>query len=135
MPFAGRHAFLRIFLMNSSIFIILLASAAPALAQSNSEIGYDRGSLGYEALVSNQNDLALAQLTKSRAVPNTDPAKLINLGRAYQRLGNAELAEQSFTAALNCKDEMDLVLADGREMNSRKAAKLALKELKTNKAQ
>ncbi len=121
--------------MRIAVTVLLLASAAPTLAQPNSEIGYDRGSLGYEALVSNQNDLALSQLTTSRAVPNTDPAKLINLGRAYQRLGNIELAEQSFSAALNCKDEMDLVLADGREMRSRKAAKLALKELKANKAQ
>ena len=121
--------------MRIALSILLVATAAPALAQSNSEIGYDRGSLGYEALVSNRNDLALEQLTKSRAVPNTDPAKLINLGRAYQRLGDLALAEQSFTAALNCKEEMDLLLADGREMSSRKAAKLALKELKASKAQ
>ena len=121
--------------MRIVITALLLTSAAPVLAQSNSEIGYDRGSLGYEALVSNQNDLALTQLTKSRAVPNTDPAKLINLGRAHQRLGNIDLAEQSFNAALNCKEEMDLLLADGREMNSRKAAKLALKELKAIRAQ
>lgn len=53
----------------------------------------------------------------------------------YQCLGNIDLAEQSFTAALNCKEEMDLVVADGREMSSRKGAKLALKELKANKAQ
>lgn len=121
--------------MRIALTVLMLASAAPALAQSNSEIGYDRGSLGYEALVTNQNDLALTQLTRDQAVPNTDPAKLINLGRAYQRLGKIDLAEQSFTAALNCKEEMDLLLADGREMNSRKAAKLALKELKASKAQ
>lgn len=121
--------------MRFALTVLLLATAAPTLAQSNSEIGYDRGSLGYEALVSNQNALALEQLTINRAVPSTDPAKLINLGRTYQRLGNFSLAEQSFTAALHCKDQMDLVLADGREMSSRKAAKLALKELKASKAQ
>ncbi len=119
--------------MRIAIAALLIATAGPVLAQSQYEIGYDRGSLGYEALISNQNDLALAQLTKSRTVPDTDPAKLINLGRAYQRTGDLSLAEEAFTAALNCKEEMDLVLSDGREMSSRKAARLALKQLKASK--
>ena len=121
--------------MRISLATLLIATAAPVVAQPSYEIGYDRGSLGYEALISNQNDLALEQLTKGRTVPNTDPAKLINLGRAYQRAGDLTLAEEAFTAALNCKDEMDLVLSDGREMGSRKAARLALKQLKANKTQ
>lgn len=121
--------------MRVALAALLIATAAPVLAQPNIEIGYDRGSLGYEALISNQNDLALDQLTKSRKVPNSDPAKLINLGRAYQRAGDLYLAEQSFMAALNCKDEMDLVLSDGREMSSRKAARLALKQMKATKTQ
>lgn len=121
--------------MRIAIAALLIATAGPVFAQPSFEIGYDRGSLGYEALISNQNDLALEQLTKNRTVPNTDPAKLINLGRAYQRAGDLSLAEEAFTAALNCKDEMDLVLSDGREMSSRKAAKLALKQLKASKTQ
>lgn len=112
---------------------MMLVSASPAVAQAEFEIGYDRGSLGYEALVSNQNKLALEQLARDRSVPNTDPAKLINIGRAYARLGNVARAEEAFTAALNCKEEMDLVLSDGREMNSRKAARLALKQLHAGK--
>jgi tetratricopeptide (TPR) repeat protein len=108
---------------------LLVAVAGPAFAEPQYEIGYDRGSLGYEALVANNNKMALDQLARDRSVPNTDPAKLINIGRAYARLGDFTRAEEAFTAALHCKDEMDLVLADGREMNSRKAAKLALKEL------
>lgn len=115
--------------MRIAAFALFVAAAGPAMAQSQGEIGYERGTLGYEALVTHQNDLALKQLTKGNPIPNTDPAKLINLGRAYARLGDLEKAEESFIAALNCKEEMDLVLADGREMNSRKAAKLALKEI------
>ena len=121
--------------MRIALAALHIATAGPVLAQPNYEIGYERGSLGYEALISNQNNLALNQLTKNRTVPNTDPAKLINLGRAYQRTGDLSLAEEAFTAALNCKDEMNLVLADGREMSSRKAARLALKQLKATKAQ
>lgn len=119
--------------MRIALVILLAATAAPAMAQSYHEIGYDRGSLGFEALMTNQNQLALEQLQRDRSVPQNDPAKLINIGRAYERLGDYNRAEEAFLAALHCKDEMDLVLADGREMNSRKAAKLALKELEASK--
>jgi tetratricopeptide (TPR) repeat protein len=83
--------------------------------------------------MANDNKAALDQLARDRSVPNTDPAKLINIGRAYARLGDFERAEEAFVAAIYCKDEMDLVLADGREMNSRKAAKLALRELRASR--
>lgn len=112
---------------------IAIAVAAPAMAQSNYEIGYDRGSLAFEALMANDNKGALEQLAKDRSVPDTDPAKLINIGSAYARLGDFDRAEEAYVAALNCKDEMDLVLAGGREMNSRKVAKLALKKLQKDR--
>jgi tetratricopeptide (TPR) repeat protein len=116
------------------MFVALaLTVAAPAMAEPQYEIGYDRGTLAFEALMANDNKAALDQLARDRSVPNTDPAKLINIGRAYARLGDFERAEEAFVAAIYCKDEMDLVLADGREMNSRKAAKLALRELRASR--
>jgi hypothetical protein len=116
------------------IFVALaLTAAVPALADSQSEIGYDRGSLAFEALMANDNKVALQQLARDRSVPKTDPAKLINTGRAYARLGDFTRAEESFLAALHCKYEMDLILADGREMNSRKAARAALKDLRISR--
>jgi tetratricopeptide (TPR) repeat protein len=117
--------------MRITVVALLLTVAAPAFAEPQYELGYDRGSLGYEALIAKNNRLALDQLARDRSVPNNNPAKLINIGRAYARLGDFTRAEEAFTAALNCKDEMDLVLADGREMNSRKAARLALKQLRS----
>ena len=108
-------------------------AAVPAVAQPHYEIGYDRGSLAFEALMANDNQRALEQLARDRSVPDTDPAKLINIGSAYARLGDFERAEEAYIAALNCKDEMDLLLADGREMNSRKVAKLALKKLEKDR--
>ncbi len=119
--------------MRFPLMIIVAAMAAPVAAQPDFEIGYDRGSLAYEALMANKNELALQQLLRDSSVSDNDPAKLINIGRAYARLGEFDRAKESFEAALNCKDEMDLVLADGREMNSRDAAKLALKELKASR--
>jgi tetratricopeptide (TPR) repeat protein len=112
---------------------LLATVAGPAFAEPQYEVGFDRGSLGYEALISNKNQQALEQLARDRSVPNTNPAKLINIGRAYARLGDYSRAKEAFTAALTCKEDMDLVLADGREMNSRKAAKLALVHLSATK--
>jgi tetratricopeptide (TPR) repeat protein len=114
---------------------VLLTMAGPVVAEQKFEIGYDRGALGYEALMSDNNKLALEQLARDRADVNTDPAKLINIGRAYNRLGDYKRAEEAFLAALNCKEHADLVLADGREMHSRKAAKLALRQLRASKKQ
>jgi Tfp pilus assembly protein PilF len=116
-----------------SIFTaIAVASAASAgLAETGrAEIGYERGSLGFEALVANNNEEALRQLLAERSsVARNDPARLINLGHAYTRLGDVEKARQAFEAAANCKEEFDLVLSDGSVINSRKAARLALKKL------
>lgn len=119
--------------MRIALMGLAMAATAPAIAQQHYEIGYDRGSLAFEALMANDNQRALEQLAKDRSVPNTDPAKLINIGSAYARLGDFDRAEEAYVAALNCKDEMDLLLADGREMNSRKVAKLALKKLQQDR--
>lgn len=109
---------------------VSLVGAPSAFAQTpEAEIGYQRGSLGYEALMANDNQRALHQiLTDKSAAPN-DPARLINLGRAHARLGDKAKAKLAFEAAANCREDFDLVLSDGKIMNSRKAAVLALKSL------
>ncbi len=114
-----------------SMAVVAVFAASSGLAQTgNAEIGYERGALGFEALMANDNEAALRQLLSERtSVPRNDPARLINLGRAYARLGNFEKARESFEAAVNCKDDFDLVLSNGAVMNSRKAAMLALKQL------
>ncbi|MGL5839971.1 MAG: tetratricopeptide repeat protein [Sphingorhabdus sp.] len=113
--------------------VAFLAISAPAMAGPDYEIGYQRGSLGYEALMANDNSRALDQLVQDRSVKANDPAKLLNLGRAYARLGDKVKAEDAFTAALYCKDEMTLVLSDGKEINSRAAARMALRQLRSDK--
>jgi Tfp pilus assembly protein PilF len=117
--------------IHSILIAVTLASAASAgLAQTErSEIGYERGALGFEALMANDNERALRQLLSERSIPRSDPARLINLGRAYARLGNVDKARESFEAAANCRDDFDLILSDGSIINSRKAAKIAIRNL------
>ncbi len=92
------------------------------------EIGYDRGSLAYEALMQRRDKVALEILSREKTDLRDDPARLINLGHAYLRLGNATKARAAFIAAKKAED-VDLVLSNGREINSRKVAILALKQL------
>lgn len=71
------------------------------------------------------NAQAVSQILTSAQVSRHDPAKLLNLGRAYARMGRMEEASNMFAAAMQSRDTVDLVLADGRVMNSKDAARKA----------
>lgn len=110
--------------------VALLATSSAMAESRNFEIGYERGTLGFEALMANDNETALRQIQAAKSVPHNDPARLINLGRAHARLGNVAQAQQAFEAAANCREHFDIVLSSGKVMNSRKAAMLSLQSLK-----
>lgn len=113
----------------------LLLMASPALAeQTEGEIGYVKGSLGYDALVAGDNETALKQLEAAKHVGENDPARLINLGQAYVRIGRLGDAATMFMAAMNSNRSLDLVLADGSVIESRKAAEIALGNLNNRMA-
>ncbi|MEH6662158.1 MAG: tetratricopeptide repeat protein [Parasphingorhabdus sp.] len=107
----------------------ILMSATTATAQTSGEIGYAQGALGYDALVAGNNELALRQLEASEKDHAEDPARLINLGQTYARLGRPDVAARMFTAAIESNRNFDLVLANGQVINSRDAAELALRDL------
>ena len=101
----------------------------PAIAQDSGEIGYAQGALGYDALVAGQNELALQQLEAAEKVDANDPARLINLGQVYARMGRTGDAARMCMAAMQSDRDFDLVLADGSVVNSRHAANKALQNL------
>ncbi len=103
----------------------LMGGAAHAQPTMNIETAYPKGSIGYEALVKGDNAQAVSQILTSAQVSRHDPAKLLNLGRAYARMGRMEEASHMFAAAMQSRDTVDLVLADGRVMNSKDAARKA----------
>ena len=107
----------------------LMLMGTPALAQDSGEIGYAKGALGYDALVAGQNDVALQQLEAAEKVDASDPARLINLGQVYARMGRTGDAARMFMAALQSDRHFDLVLASGEVVDSRDAAGLALQRL------
>ena len=112
---------------NIAIAVGLTMVASPAFAQAQEgEIGYAKGALAYDALVSGDNHTAVQKLEGERL---TDPAVMINLGQAYARTGRPGDAAKMFMAAMNSNRSFDLILADGQVVNSRKAAKIALNNL------
>ena len=64
-----------------------------------------------------------------QALAADHPATLINMGTAYARQGRADLAADMFRAALASDQRYELQLADGRWVDSRDAARMALTRL------
>ncbi len=121
--------------MKMMLFSVLIAGtfsvAAQAKADAVGEISYPKGSIGYEALMHGDNQRAVSQILASAQVSKHDPAKLLNLGRAYARMGQTEQAAGYFRAVMQARDSVDLVLADGRVMNSKVAGREAYANLQT----
>lgn len=120
--------------MISALAATLIGGAAYAQVPSSSEVVYPAGSIGYEALVRGDNERAISEILKSEKVSRHDPAKLLNLGRAYARTGRTQEAATLFKAALDSRENVELVLADGRVMNSKDAAKMAYANVRTRMA-
>lgn len=114
-------------LLIGALFAGTMVSAAQA--EPTSEISYPKGSIGYEALMRGDNERAISQIMTSEQVSKHDPAKLLNLGRAYARMGNTDKAAEYFNLVMQSRDSVDLVLADGRVMNSKEAARKAYANL------
>ena len=102
-----------------------MVSSAHAQPGAVGEIAYPKGSVGYEALMLGENERAISQIKTNAQVSRHDPAKLLNLGTAYARTGRTNEAADVFMIAMQNKDSVDLVLADGRVMNSKDAARKA----------
>jgi tetratricopeptide (TPR) repeat protein len=120
-------------LINSVLLAISVTGAVQAQAATE-EIGYPQDAIGYDALMSGDNERAIGQILSNRQISRHDPARLINLGQAYARTGRIYEAQQMFSAALNKREQVDLVLADGRVINSRDAARQALAKLQATVA-
>lgn len=114
------------------ILAALLAaqSAAPAVLVEGRG---DRVDVGYSELAAGQPQAAIERIQANRAVDSNDPAALINLGAAHARMGDLADARMVLTAAIASPDRYELQLADGRWMDSRRPARLAMSQLQEGK--
>ncbi len=100
-------------------------SCANAETKVPGETGYPEVAIGYSALMAGDNERAVRDMLAGD-VSRHDPAYLLNLGQAYARTGRMAEARELFRKAARKRDTVDLVLADGRVINSKMAARQAL---------
>ncbi len=116
-------------LLLGALVVGTISGAAQAKSDAAGEISYPKGSIGYEALMRGDNERAVSQIMANEQVSKHDPAKLLNLGRAFARIGRTDQAAGYFKAAMQSRESVDLVLADGRVINSKVAAREAYDNL------
>ncbi|MET0588230.1 MAG: hypothetical protein ABWZ75_06870 [Novosphingobium sp.] len=113
--------------------VLANAAVSPATSVVTVEAGTDRVDVGYEELRSGNPDAAIQHIKGNRALEYNDPAKLINLGTAYARLGRKEEAHSAYAAAILSTERYDLQLSNGEWIDSRDAARLAIHYLADNR--
>lgn len=85
--------------------------------------------VAYEALSAGEAGSAIEALEGLRAENPGDPALLINLGSAYAAIGDVARAEAAYREAEGSEIRYQLELADGTWIDSRRAARTALRAL------
>lgn len=111
-----------------------LILAAALAAQSVSIPGpniplIEQKDVAYDALVRGDAASAKADLEARLENQPGDPALLINLGAAHAKLGQMREAQAAYLAAADSDLNYRLELSDGRWMEARRAARLALRTL------
>ncbi len=117
-------------IMKTAAIMLLLSSGSIAYAQNGpsnqGEVGYSEGALGYDAMVAGDYRKAAVQIEANDRIAADDPARLINLGQAYAKMGRHAEARAMLETAANSRKHFDLVLANGAIMNSRDVARIVL---------
>ncbi|WP_159980226.1 MULTISPECIES: hypothetical protein [unclassified Novosphingobium] len=116
---------------------VLLTAAL--LGQSTISLAIDRPTsdvteVAYRELSEGRPQAAVRKLEANGAARSEDPAALINLGAAYARAGQADKALAAYRAAVASPERYDLELADGSWVDSRQAARTALKGLMASRS-
>ncbi|MFC3096881.1 tetratricopeptide repeat protein [Alteraurantiacibacter palmitatis] len=116
-----------------TIMGVLMVSQGSAMAMVEEIRRADQREVAYEELSQGDARAAVAALEALRADNPNDPALLINLGAAYQTLGDLVRAEQAYRAAAGSEIRYQLELADGSWVDSRRAARSALRALEQSR--
>ena len=82
--------------------------------------------VAYEELMAGDYEAAIVVLEAALEDHPGDPAILINLGSAHSALGNQDLAQRYYRAARASDEHYEMELADGRWLDSRDVAAMAM---------
>ena len=120
--------------MTATLILASLMFAQAAQPAITVESTPDRLDVGYRELVQQRPADAIERITANRSLEADDPAALINLGTAKARLGDKSAAVDHYRAAIVSRQRYDLELSDGAWMDSRAAARLAIRMLAKGEA-
>jgi Flp pilus assembly protein TadD len=112
-------------LFNSALIALSLAGVAHAESAGGVQTAYPPKAIGFEALTVGDNERAVKDMLEG-SISRHDPAFLLNLGQAYARTGRYAEARELFRKAAKKTENVDLILADGRIIGSKLAARQAL---------
>ena len=116
--------------MPATLVLAALAAAAQLTSTPGAEpTTIEQREVAYQAIADGHADEAIRAIEARLATDPDDPALLINLGAAYAKRGDTELAAKAFRTAIASDTRYELELADGRWTDSRHAARLALETL------
>ncbi len=117
------------------IAFAIATTAAPVCAQDYfGRPDSEQLPVAFADMQAGRTDAAINTLAQPRGVDAADPSRLINLGAALARKGRYADAATQYRAAMASDIRYELELADGRWMDSRDAAKLALSRLNQSMA-
>ncbi|ABD26876.1 TPR repeat protein [Novosphingobium aromaticivorans DSM 12444] len=89
----------------------------------------EQGDVGYRELATGRPQAAIDKIERGGLARAGDPLALINLGTAYKMLGRTDEAQRLYRAAATSDDRYDVELGNGRWIDSRRAAGLAMARL------
>lgn len=87
------------------------------------------GDVGFHEIAAGRPLAAIARIEGGDLVKAGDPLALINLGTAYKMLGQKDRAAKLYRSAVASDERYDVQLSDGRWIDSRRAATLAMARL------
>ena len=112
--------------LGNSLALVLLAAAPAQIAQQADASTVGPVDVAYEELALGENNAAIERIEQNAELDRDDPARLINLGIAHAREGDAPAARAMFTAAARNEQRFQLETAQGEWMDSRDLARRAL---------
>lgn len=118
--------------MTTSLFLAAaLMTQAPAMVTVPAPT-VQASDVGYGELVAGRPEAAIARIENNGLARAGDPLALINLGTAYKMLGRKDEAQRLYRAAATSDQRYDVELADGRWVDSRHAASMAIAGIERN---
>lgn len=114
---------------------LYLATALMAQAPATLTVpapAIESGDVGYGEIMAGRPRAAISRIEGSDLLRKQDPLAMINLGTAYKLVGEREKAAKLYRGAASSDQRYDVELSDGRWIDSRRAASLAMKQLDTN---